>query len=870
MQNRQNDIRPPQWSLLLLRLFVREHFLEEIEGDMEEVFMDDLDQYSIKKAKWKYVLGVFKLMRPSLTRLLSGSQKLNYLGMIQHNLLITLRGFKRHKTSFFINLIGLSTGLAASLLIFLWVNDERSVDTFHEKNDQLYWVFANFQLPNSITTWNYTSGLMGKSMKQDFPEVEEAVTIGNTGFFKPKGIVSNGESNFELDGLFASKNFFDILTYPLLIGNQENILEDNESIVLSESMAMAMFGNLESALGATVEWENQFFNKTFIISGIFQSPPKNATNQFDAVINYDLLVQTDQWAAEWNGGYAQNFLVLRKGTDIEEFNAKIENYMDDKINNDRFTLFVQPYAKNYLYGEYDNGVQVGGRIENVRLFTIIAIFILLIACINFMNLSTAQASKKMKEVGVKKAIGANKGSLIFQFLVESILLASLAVIVAIILVNVLLPQFNEITSKELEINIIDFILPLIGITLITGFLAGSYPAFYLSGFKPVAVLKGKISNLRGEEWIRKGLVITQFVLSIVFIIGVITINRQIEFTQSKDLGYNRENIVTFARKGQINENAQVMLAELQKIPGIESIANMAGDFLWGEDSGSGYSWDPSSKDDDNHLFKSPKIGYNIIETLGIEVIEGRSFSKEFMDDKTKVIINESAVKLMGIKEPIGTILDYGSGGTREIIGVVKDFQYGSMHQQIEPLLFRFREEGRNFVVKIQTGTEAATLQQIEDIYTQFHPKYDFNPTYLQDDYKALYSTESKVAILANYMAIIAILVSCLGLFGLAAFTAERRSKEIGIRKILGASHLVIMKILTGSFTKTVLISVLFALPLGYILANNWLNNFAYTIQLEWWIFALAGLTALLIAWITVSFQTFKAALVNPVECLRNE
>ncbi|OEK05610.1 hypothetical protein BFP71_15355 [Roseivirga misakiensis] len=790
--------------------------------------------------------------------------------MIQHNLLITLRGFKRHKTSFFINLIGLSTGLAASLLIFLWVNDERSVDTFHEKNDQLYWVFANFQLPNSITTWNYTSGLMGKSMKQDFPEVEEAVTIGNTGFFKPKGIVSNGESNFELDGLFASKNFFDILTYPLLIGNQENILEDNESIVLSESMAMAMFGNLESALGATVEWENQFFNKTFIISGIFQSPPKNATNQFDAVINYDLLVQTDQWAAEWNGGYAQNFLVLRKGTDIEEFNAKIENYMDDKINNDRFTLFVQPYAKNYLYGEYDNGVQVGGRIENVRLFTIIAIFILLIACINFMNLSTAQASKKMKEVGVKKAIGANKGSLIFQFLVESILLASLAVIVAIILVNVLLPQFNEITSKELEINIIDFILPLIGITLITGFLAGSYPAFYLSGFKPVAVLKGKISNLRGEEWIRKGLVITQFVLSIVFIIGVITINRQIEFTQSKDLGYNRENIVTFARKGQINENAQVMLAELQKIPGIESIANMAGDFLWGEDSGSGYSWDPSSKDDDNHLFKSPKIGYNIIETLGIEVIEGRSFSKEFMDDKTKVIINESAVKLMGIKEPIGTILDYGSGGTREIIGVVKDFQYGSMHQQIEPLLFRFREEGRNFVVKIQTGTEAATLQQIEDIYTQFHPKYDFNPTYLQDDYKALYSTESKVAILANYMAIIAILVSCLGLFGLAAFTAERRSKEIGIRKILGASHLVIMKILTGSFTKTVLISVLFALPLGYILANNWLNNFAYTIQLEWWIFALAGLTALLIAWITVSFQTFKAALVNPVECLRNE
>ncbi len=837
---------------------------------MEEVFKDNLEQYSIQKARKMYNRGVLKLLRPNLIRAIGGNHQLNYIGMLQHNLLITLRSFARHKTSFLINLIGLSTGLAASLLIFLWVNDEKSVDTFHEKSDQLYWVFANFQLPNSIATWDYTSGLTAEAMKQDFPEVEEAVMIGNTGFYKPKGIISYQEDDFETEGLFASKNFFDVLTYPLLIGNENEILNNNESIGISEPMAISIFGSIEKALGASLEWETQFFTKTFIVKGVFQAPPKNATNQFDVVINYDLLIEGDQWAAEWNGGYAQNFLVLREGTDIDEFNAKIANYMDDKVNNDRFTLFVQPYAKNYLFGNYDNGVQLGGRIENVKLFTIIAVFILLIACINFMNLSTAQASKKMKEVGVKKAIGANRTALVFQFICESLLLSFLALILAIILINVSLAQFNEITSKQLEINIIEFIKPLIGIVIITGILAGSYPAFYLSGFKPVAILKGSVSGFSGEKWIRKGLVIVQFVLSIVFIIGVITINRQIEFTQSKDLGYDRENIVTFARKGVFDPNTQSMLTELEKIPGILSVANMAGDFLWGQDSGSGYSWDPASKDDDNHLFKSPKIGYNIIETLGIEVLEGRSFSKDFSDGETKVIINESAVKLMGLEKPIGTILEYGSGGTREIIGVVKDFQYGSMHQRIEPLLFRYREWGRNFIVKLQPGTEASTLKQMEEIYTQFHPKYEFTPTYLQDNYLALYSSESKVASLANYMAGIAIIISCLGLFGLAAFTAERRTKEIGIRKILGASQVVIMSLLTGSFTKTVLISIVLALPLGYYLADNWLNNFAYTIQLEWWFFALAGLSALLIAWLTVGFQTLKASMVNPVECLRNE
>lgn len=539
---RQNDIEPPRWSLRLLKCFVKKDFLEEIEGDMEEVFAENLEQYSVEKSRRLYNLEVLKLLRPALVKGLSGNPKLNYIGMLQHNLLITLRGFKRHKATFLINLIGLSTGLAASLLIFLWVNDERSVDTFNEKNDRLYWVFTNFTLPESIITWDYTSGKLAQSIKDEFPEVEDAVRVGNH-FFRPQGIISHGEKAFEVNGLFASPNLFQVMTYPLISGKANSIIQDKNSVAISESLAVTVFGAVENAVGNTIEWENSYFNQSFVVSGVFKDPPKNATEQFNIVVNYQVLLDVDEWADDWKGGYARTYLLLKEGVDADNLNQKILSLMDGKTANNKQKLFIQPYAKNYLYGAYDNGIQVGGRIESVRLFTAIAIFILLIACINFMNLSTAQASKKMKEVGVKKAIGANRSDLIFQFLGESILLSLLALLMALGMVILLLPQFNEITSKQLEFNLGDFFLPLLAIVLGTGIVAGSYPAFYLSGFKPVAVLKGKVMNIRGEEWVRKGLVVLQFTLSVIFIIGIITINQQMEYSYNKPLGYDREKWV---------------------------------------------------------------------------------------------------------------------------------------------------------------------------------------------------------------------------------------------------------------------------------------------------------------------------------------
>jgi len=869
MDQKETNIAPPKWSTKLLRLFLRGQYVEEIEGDLEEVYQEFLSKYSKSKARRLYNKEVIKLIRPNLLRKPSGSQKLNPFGMFKHNLLISLRGFKRYKSTFLINLLGLSTGLAAALLIFLWVEEERSVDKFHEKDDQLYWVMANFSINDDIRTWDYTSGRLAQALLDDFPEVEEAVRVGN-GFFRPRGIISFDESHFEANGLFASPNFFEVMTYDMIIGSPGEVIKDKGSVVISDWFAESIFGSIESAIGKTVHWENRLFNKEFIVSGVFKAPPKNASKRFDVVLNYDNLIDADEWADHWNGGYAQTYVVLKKGTDIDSFNAKIADYLTIKTDSDRFQLFVQQYSKNYLYGKYESGIQTGGRIENVRLFTLIAVVILAIACINFMNLSTAQASKKIKEVGVKKAIGVRRSALIFQFLSESILLSVFSLVVALGLAAIVLPHFNTISGKVLELRLQEYLLPIFLMVLLTGFVAGSYPAFYLSRFKPVAVLKGKVSNIRGEEWIRKGLVVVQFSLSVIFIIGVIVINEQIDLTQQRELGYDREAIITFREAGSEYKDPQPFFNELMKIPGVLNTANMAGDFLSADDNNSGFSWIEGTKDDDNHLFDSPKVGYNFIETLGLEILEGRSFSREFNDGTESIILNEEAVAYMGLKNPVGTKIGWNEDLTMEVIGVVKNFQYGSIHKKVEPLILQFRKMGKQYFVRLKPGSESETIDQIEKVFEEMYPGQIFNASLLSDDYTALYNSESKVADLSNYMAGIAIIISCLGLFGLAAFTAERKAKEIGIRKILGASEILIFRHLTGTFTKTVVISILFSVPIGYYAAYNWLQNFAYTIELSWWIFVLAAMSALLLAWVTVGIQTLKAARQNPVQSLRAE
>lgn len=448
-------------------------------------------------------------------------------------------------------------------------------------------------------------------------------------------------------------------------------------------------------------------------------------------------------------------------------------------------------------------------------------------------------------------------------------MTTIAVALGLGLTGLFLPWFNALIGAELEMGLTQYIPELLIFVIGFGLLAGLYPAFYLSRFRPILVVKGgQSSGSKGEVIIRKGLVIVQYTLTTLFLIGVIIVNQQINFTQNQQLGYDRNNVLTFVRKGPDVNDPHPFLAELNQIPGVLKTANMAGDFLWGEDSGSGYNWngDPLNNE---HLFKSPKIGYNVIETLGLELVAGRSFSKKMGDDNSKIMLNESAVRMMGLEEPIGYQIKNGDQ-TKVVIGVVKDFQYGSLHQEIEPLLFRFRDWGRNYLVKIQPGTEIETLGAIEKVYESFDPKYQMESSFLAQNYDELYSAEYKVASLANYISAIAMIISCLGLFGMAMFSIQRKVKEIGIRKVLGCSVTSMVIRLSSEFTKMVVIAIVIAIPLSYYFGNQWLGNFTYHITIEWWYYGVAGIGALLIAWITIGSETIKAALANPVDALRSE
>ncbi len=800
--------------------------------------------------------------------------------MWKHNIKLTFRDFQKNKTSFLINLIGLSTGLACALLIYLWVNDEMNVDKFHEHDSQLHQVMLNLNINKEILTRGRTPVPLADALIEEMPEVEYAVTVND--FFNwrsDKGVLSFGNHDVAAVGLHASKDYFHVFSYPLIQGNKDQVLTDRNGIVISESLAKKIFQTTENVIGKTVNWNHISYKETFQVKGVFKDIPTNSTAQFDVVFNIQLLKDYDQWADRWVGNSAQTYLVLNKETDISEFNKKIENIIETKAPNVKDSkLFLQQYSSKYLNNQYENGKITGGRIDYVYLFIVIALFILLIACVNFINLSTAKASLRMKEIGVKKTIGASRSNLIIQLLSQSILLSFLALVLAFFMVGLFLPQFNFITEKQLSIDFQpELIFSVIGLTLFTGIIAGFYPAIYLSGFKPANILKNKFHISFGEQWLRKGLVVFQFAMSVVFIVGLMVVHQQIKLTQTKNMGYDRNNIISFQWKETLydqwsglgedktNDQFYAFTEELKKIPGVVSTTNMYGNLLTKVYGQSGVTWEGK---EESTSFKSPIVGYDFLQTMNMELIAGRTFSKKHNDDYTKVILNEAAVKMIGFENPIGKIINVN--GQDEIIGVVKDFHYGSLYNSIDPLIFRFDPNGGHFMTKINAGSEQATIASVRDLYRKFHAANPFEFTFMDDDYQAIYESESKVAALLKYFSGLATLISCLGLFGLAMFTAERRKKEIGIRKVLGSSVFGIVKMLTSDFTKTVIVAICISIPISYLMAQKWLDNFAYNITLTWWLFFIPALLVLLIAWATVGLQTVKAASVNPVESLKDE
>jgi putative ABC transport system permease protein len=786
--------------------------------------------------------------------------------MFRHNLLVIYRNFKRFKSTFFINLTGLSAGLACSLLIYLWVNDELSVDKFHGKDAQLFQVMENRVQAHGLITAQSTSIPLPDALKSEMPEVEYAISSSPL-----EATLSVGTNDLKMNGKYAGKDIFNMFSYGLIQGDKNQVLADKNSIVISEKLARNLFHSTEDIIGKSIEFQHE---KQFVVSGVYKGTPPNSSEQFDFIISFDLLKDQYSNNDNWGNTGPQAFVLLKKGTDVNQFNKKIADFVKIKSNKEVIhrTLFVRPYSDGYLYGRYENGLSAGGRIEYVRLFSIIAVFILMIACINFMNLSTAKASGRMKEVGIKKAIGAYRETLIYQYLGESMLMSFLSLFLAILLVVLVIPQFNEITGKQLSIPLDPkLILTLLGVVIITGIISGSYPALYLSGFNPIAVLKGKLNTSVGEVWARKGLVVFQFTISVILIVSVVVVYKQVEFVQSENLGYNKDNIVYFPREGKMWNDAtmETFLSEARNITGVVHASSIGHD-MTGHNSGTFGVWWEGKEEENKTEFENVGVNYDMMQTLGIQLKEGRLFSKDYSADSTKIIFNEAAIKFMGLKDPIGKNVKLW-GQDMQIVGVAKDFHFESLHENVKPLFFRLKPGGTYLVMaKVQPGKEKAVLGKFEELYKKINPGFSFDYKFLDQEYQAQYAAEQRVATLSRYFAGLAILISCLGLFGLAAFTAERRLKEIGIRKVLGSSVFNIVYLLSSDFTKLVFTAILIALPVSYFLTSYWLDSFALHISLEVWYFIGAGVSALLIAWLTVGMQAVKAAKVNPLECLKSE
>ncbi|MVM33912.1 FtsX-like permease family protein [Spirosoma sp. HMF4905] len=784
--------------------------------------------------------------------------------MIQNYLKIAWRNLIRHKTFSAINILGLVLGMASSLLILLWVQHERSIDHFHANGSRLYQVFENQQTTgNDLNTTMTTPQLMAPALVAEVPQVERSVhmTPGS------RLLLTVGNQAYKEIGIYASTDLFQLFSFPLVQGNPKTALVGPASIVISETVARKLFGRTD-VVGRSVRVGD---NDDRQITGVVQDIPETASLKFDFVLPAAPYIRKTQPNPRWGRNGWRTFALLHPNTDVNALNAKLLNFVQRHDSTmTKFTTFLFPYQDIYLYSKFTNGQPDGGRIEYVRLFTIVAIFLLLIACINFMNLATARSAKRAREVGIRKVVGAGRSYLLSQFVGEAVLMALLSLLIAVVLVQVLLPLFNQLTEKHLVIQYGNpvYWAVLLSLALATGLIAGSYPALFLSSFQPVKVLKNTLQLTASAVIFRQGLVVFQFALSLLLIIGTLIVSQQMAYIRGKNLGINRENVIYMRVEGELAKHFEPFRQALLQAPGIQSVSSSDEDPLYIGNSTTGVEW-RGKPDTDNTLFYQLPVSYDFIKTMKIGLVAGRDFSKAFPADSSNYIINEEAARRMGMRQPLGQELtNEGVPGT--IVGLVKNFHLNSLRVAIEPLVIYLGPSNSTLLVRTQPGQTEQALASMERLAKQFNPAYPFAYTFADDNFERQYKSEMLVGQLTRYFAGIAIVIACLGLFGLALFMAEQRTKEIGVRKVLGASVSSIVALLSGSFLKLVLVAIGIASPIAWWVMHEWLQAFAYRIDIAWWMFALAGGLVIGIALLTVSFQSIKAALVNPVKSLRSE
>ncbi len=788
--------------------------------------------------------------------------------MIKNFIKIAYRNLLRSKGFSFLNISGVAIGMASAMLILLWVQDELNFDRFHEKTDRIYMMYGRNKINGQLLAVSQTPEIMESTLKQNYPEVEDAVRYNNVTF-----LMTVGDKHLNVQGAFADSGFLSTFSYPLLTGGSGSLLSETHNIVLTQALAKKFFGN-ESAIGKTVRIDS---TDNFTVSGVLKDLPRNTRFYFEYLLPWNYKVKLGWADSNWTNNFTDTYVLLKPATSQQVFDTKIKNIIINHTKSGKFEskaeVFTQPLSRLYLYSKSENGRLVGGRIDVVNLFIVIAIFILLIACINFMNLSTARSEKRAKEVGIRKVAGARKSSLVAQFISESLILAFIAFIIAVMIVQLSLPAFNSLTGKQLAITFSNPFYWLSAI-LITGIIAGSYPAFYLSSFTPAMVLKGSFKKVNALVTPRKVLVILQFTFAITLIISTIIVEHQVQYAQDRDAGYNRNNLVFTFNQGDVNKNYGLIKNELISSGAAVSVTKSANPITTRWSSGWGYLWQGSTATDKKTEFVRLGSDADFVKTLGVKLAAGRDIDiNKYPSDSTAMLLNETAVRMMHFKNPIGqTIRRENYPDEWHVVGVVKDFILESPYENINPTMILGPSQWFQVIhFKLNpANSTAADLAKAEAIFKKYNPQYPFEYVFADESYARKFADEQRTAKLAGLFAGLTIFISCLGLFGLATYMAEQRTKEIGIRKVLGASVQSVVMLMAKDFVILVLVAVIIASPVAWFFMNKWLQNFGYRINISGWIFGIAGLLAVSIALLTISFQAIKAAIANPVKSLRSE
>ncbi len=859
---------PPGWADRLLESFCAAHLLEEVQGDLQELYGKWVKKHGVRKARWLYIMHAIKFFRPYALKRITVN---NPTDMFKNYFIIAIRNLLSKKVYSIINIAGLSIGITCCIFIFLYVHHELSYDNFHEQGDRIYRVIRAYQDKDGEHLVGITSPPFAVALVNDFP----GIVAEATRFYEDNGLVTYEETSFvEKKFCFADANFFQVFSFPLIQGNPETALSGKHSVVITQEMTKKYFGN-EDPMGRVLEYDGN----QFTVTGVLRDTPKNSTLTFDFIASMRLFEDRDFFKNWWLNAF-QTYVLLGEKVKPETLQTQFPNFIEKYMGNDlrekglQLQAKLQPISAIYFQSnmEFESGRR--GNQQFVYIFALIALFILVIACINFMNMATAQSAKRSLEVGVRKTLGAMRSNLVFQFITESLGLAFISTIVAIVLIIILQLYFNQLveTTFTWPFGIVKTVAFFLIFVIAVGLLAGSYPALVLSAFRPIAALKGKSRSGRQTVGLRQGLVVFQFFISIVLIIATLVITRQIEFVSNKKLGYDKDHIMLVPVNNLDMDKVELFKDELRQNVQIQHVSSMSGEPGGFHDS---YSFEIEGHQDEAIDLRTVFTDHDYVKILGLKIVAGRNFSRNFStDEKETIIINEAATRFLGWQpeEAIGKEIQnkFLDSIPKRVIGVVADYNYASLHSTIDPLAIAIGNDHRVVAIKLAPGNTKEAVAMVEDAWQKATEQYPFAYNFLDQEYDNLYKAEQKQRILFRLFAILAIFIACLGLFGLVTFTAEQRTKEIGIRKVLGASVLELVHLISKDFTRLVFLALLVATPVAYWAMNRWLNNFAYHIDVGIGVFVVAGLIALAIAWFTVSFQSIKAAIANPVDSLRNE